>query len=79
TMVTPSLFFRSSKRAVVDVPTTLVTTPIEGIVTAQRLHAGQHFSPGDELATIQNQNVDRSTLVALTGKQVELTQQYDEV
>lgn len=78
-MVMPPMFFRSSKRAVVDVPATLVTTPIEGVVTSQRLHVGDRFHAGDALAEIQNQNVDRSTLVELTSKKVELTQQYDAV
>lgn len=78
-MVMPPVFFHSSQRAVVDVPTTLVTTPIEGVVASQRLHAGDRFHAGDALVDIQNQNVDRSTLVELTGKKVELAQQLDAV
>jgi hypothetical protein len=78
-MVMPPMFFRSSQRAVVDVPATLVTTPIEGVVTTQRLHIGDRFHAGDALVDIQNQNVDRSTLVELTSKKVELAQQYDAV
>lgn len=78
-MVMPPVFSHSSQRAVVDVPTTLVTTPIEGVVMAQRLRLGDRFHTGDVLAEVQNQNVDRSTLVALTGKKVELAQQYDAV
>jgi multidrug resistance efflux pump len=78
-MVLPPVFKHSSQRAVVDVPATLVTTPIEGVVTSQRMHVGDRFRAGDPLVDIQNQNVDRSTLVALTGKKVELAQQYDAV
>jgi multidrug resistance efflux pump len=78
-MVMPPMFLRSSQRAVVDVPATLVTTPIEGVVTTQRLHIGDQFHAGDALVDIQNQNVDRSTLVQLTSKKVELAQQYDAV
>src|ERR1700761_1217101 len=78
-MVMPPMFFRSSQRAVVDVPTTLVTTPIEGTVASQRLHIGDRFHAGDALVDIQNQNVDRSTLVELTSKRMELAQQYDAV
>jgi len=78
-MVMPPMFFRSSQRAVVDVPTTLVTTPIEGTVASQRLHIGDRFHAGDALVDIQNQNVDRSTLVELTSKKMELAQQYDSV
>jgi len=78
-MVMPPMFFHSSQRAVVDVPTTLVTTPIEGVVISQRLHVGDRFRTGEALADIQNQNADRSTLVELTSKKVELAQQYDAV
>jgi multidrug resistance efflux pump len=78
-MVMPPVFTHSSQRAVVDVPATLITTPIEGVVTSQRMHVGDRFRAGDPLVEIQNQNVDRSTLVALTGKKVELAQQADAV
>jgi multidrug resistance efflux pump len=78
-MVMPAVFSHSSQRAVVDLPATLVTTPIEGVVVSQRLQIGDRFRAGDALVAIQNQNVDRSTLVELTSKKVELVQQYNAV
>lgn len=76
-MMLPTVFSHSSERAVVDAPVKLVTTPVEGIVTAQQVKVGTPFQAGDTLMTVQNPNVDRSLLADLTGKKLENQQQYD--
>ncbi|AKJ67682.1 multidrug transporter [Pandoraea thiooxydans] len=76
-MMLPTLFSHSSERAVIDAPVSLVTTPADGIVTAQQVKVGSQFHAGDTLMTVQNPNVDRSLLVDLTGKQLDNQQHYD--
>ncbi|GAA7769465.1 MULTISPECIES: HlyD family secretion protein [Cupriavidus] len=67
----PYIFTRSSERAIVNSPVTLVTTPVEGVVTKQVVTVGGSFNAGDPLMALQNPNMDRALLVELTGKQLD--------
>jgi multidrug resistance efflux pump len=67
----PFVFSRSSERAIVNSPVTLVTTPVEGVVTKQIAAVGTSFKSGDPLMALQNPNMDRALLVELTGKQLD--------
>ncbi|AVA35874.1 multidrug resistance efflux pump [Cupriavidus metallidurans] len=67
----PYIFTRSSERAIVNSPVTLVTTPVEGVVTKQVVTVGGSFKAGDPLMALQNPNMDRALLVELTGKQLD--------
>ena len=67
----PYIFTRSSERAIVNSPVTLVTTPVEGVVTRQVVAQGGSFKAGDPLMALQNPNMDRALLVELTGKQLD--------
>jgi len=67
----PYVFSRSSERAIVNSPVTLVTTPVEGVVTKQIVTVGSSFKAGQPLMALQNPNMDRALLVELTGKQLD--------
>jgi multidrug resistance efflux pump len=77
TIMFPNVFTRSSERAVVNSPVSLVTSPVEGIVMQQMVAAGQPFAANQPLMTVQNPNIDRSLLVELTGKKLDTQQRYD--
>ncbi|GAB3625921.1 multidrug transporter [Pandoraea terrae] len=77
TMLLPPVFTHSSERAVVDGPVSLVTTPVDGIVTTQHVQVGAPFKAGDSLMQVQNPNIDRSVLSELTSKKIENQQRYD--
>src|SRR5436305_138266 len=53
----PYIFTRSSERAIVNSPVTLVTTPVEGVVTKQVVTVGGSFKAGDPLMALQNPNM----------------------
>lgn len=67
----PYVFTRSSERAIVNSPVTLITTPVEGIVTKQAVPVGAAFKAGQALMGLQNPNLDRALLMELTGKQLD--------
>src|SRR5437868_7723272 len=73
----PTVFTRSSERAVVNGPVNLVTSPVEGVVATQLAPAGKAFTAGEKLMTVQNPNVDRTLLVDLTSKKLDNQQRYD--
>ncbi|AOI49381.1 HlyD family secretion protein [Burkholderia oklahomensis] len=77
TMMFPNIFTRSSERAVVDSQVTLVTSPVEGIVTEQHVAIGKSFEANQPLMTVQNPNIDRALLIDLTGKALDNQQRYD--
>ncbi|UIF90154.1 HlyD family secretion protein [Cupriavidus sp. UYPR2.512] len=77
TIMFPNVFTRSSERAVVNSPVSLVTSPVEGIVMKQMVAADQPFSANQALMIVQNPNIDRSLLVDLTGKKLDNQQRYD--
>ncbi|MFJ4291011.1 HlyD family secretion protein [Cupriavidus sp. NPDC089707] len=77
TMMFPNVFTRSSERAVINSPVSLVTSPVEGIVMQQKVAAGQSFTANQPLMVVQNPNIDRSLLVELTGKKLDTQQRYD--
>lgn len=56
---------------------TLVTSPVEGVVTEQHVTAGKPFDANQPLATVQNPNVDRALLIDLTGKKLDNQQRED--
>ncbi|GAA4331490.1 multidrug transporter [Pigmentiphaga soli] len=76
-MMFPPMFVRSSERAVVNSPVTLITTPVEGTVTGQSVPVGASFAAGQPLMTLQNPNMDRALLMELTGKQLDTRQRYE--
>ncbi len=67
----PYIFTRSSERAIVNSPVSLITTPVEGTITQQLVPVGAAFRPGQSLMSLQNPNMDRALLVELTGKQLD--------
>ena len=67
----PYIFVRSSERAIVNSPVSLITTPVEGVVTRQMVPVGTTFTAGQSLMTLQNQNMDRALLMELTGKKLD--------
>lgn len=77
TIMFPNVFTRSSERAVVNNEVTLVTSPVEGVVTEQHVTAGKPFDANQPLATVQNPNVDRALLIDLTGKKLDNQQRED--
>ncbi|WP_354687051.1 HlyD family efflux transporter periplasmic adaptor subunit [Cupriavidus necator] len=77
TIMFPNVFTRSSERAVVNSPVSLVTSPVEGIVMKQMVAAGQPFMANQPLMIVQNPNIDRSLFVDLTGKKLDNQQRYD--
>ena len=62
TIMFPNVFTRSSERAVVNSPVSLVTSPVEGVVMKQMVAAGQPFTANQALMVVQNPNIDRSLL-----------------
>ncbi|KVD24615.1 multidrug transporter [Burkholderia ubonensis] len=77
TVMFPNIFTRSSERAVVNSQVTLVTSPVEGIVTQQQVGIGKPFAANQPLMTVQNPNIDRALLIDLTGKALDNQQHYD--
>jgi len=77
TVMFPNVFTRSSERAVVNSPVTLITSPVEGVVTGQQVARGKPFQASQGLMTVQNPNIDRSLLVELTGKKLDNQQRFD--
>ncbi|KST70797.1 HlyD family secretion protein [Burkholderia humptydooensis] len=77
TIMFPNVFTRSSERAVVNNEVTLVTSPVEGVVTEQHVAAGKPFDANQPLMTVQNPNIDRALLIDLTGKKLDNQQRED--
>ncbi|CAN0627862.1 Multidrug transporter [Burkholderia multivorans] len=77
TIMFPNVFTRSSERAVVNSQVTLVTSPVEGIVTQQHVAIGTPFAANQPLMTVENPNIDRSLLIDLTGKALDNQQRHD--
>lgn len=67
----PYIFVRSSERAIVNSPVSLITTPVEGVVTKQLVPPGTAFKAGESLMGLQNPNMDRALLLELTGKKLD--------
>ena len=61
----PYIFTRSSERAIVNSPVSLITTPVEGVVTRQTVAVGTAFKTGQSLMALQNPNMDRALLMEL--------------
>jgi multidrug resistance efflux pump len=77
TVMFPTFFTRSTDRAVINSPVSLVTTPVEGIVTGQSAVVGSTFTAGQSLMTLKNPNLDRGLLMELMGKLLDSQQRYD--
>ncbi|RQS60689.1 multidrug transporter [Burkholderia sp. Bp8963] len=77
TIMFPNIFTRSSERAVVNSQVSLVTSPVDGIVTQQYVGIGKPFVVNQPLMTVQNPNIDRALLIDLTGKALDNQQHYD--
>ena len=73
----PSLFLRSTDRAVIDSPVHLITTPVEGIVTTQNIAVGGQFKAGQSIMTLKNPNLDRGLLMELMGKLLDSQKRYE--
>lgn len=65
TSALPPLLSDSTRRAVVNVPLTFVTSPIAGEVTAIDARADERVYAGQVVARVENERVDRSTLIGL--------------
>jgi multidrug resistance efflux pump len=72
--VLPPIFTSTSVRAVVNAPVSALTSPITGTVT--NIAGKQEDSYEGPIATVQNERVDRSTLI---GLQVESTSLQNEM
>jgi multidrug resistance efflux pump len=77
TIMFPTIFTRSSERAVVNGQVSLITSPVEGVVTEQHVAAGKPFDASQPLMTVQNPNIDRALLIDLTGKKLDNQQRRD--
>lgn len=62
----------SATRAILDAPATLVTSPIDGTVTALRTQDGQPVKPGETIAVVKNTTVARDALTTLLTRKLEL-------
>ena len=71
TAVLPPLVADQSDRAVVNAPVTLLTAPIDGEVTSMMATPGTLLNSRSQVAEIVNSRVDRSTLIAMEGKQTD--------
>ncbi len=74
TSVMPPIFTSTSVRAVVNAPVTSITSPISGTVT--NVQAMRDQFPEGPVAVVENERVDRSTLI---GLQVESTSLRNEL
>ncbi len=72
--VLPPIFTSTSARAVVNAPVSALTSPIAGTVTKMASHLEDSFE--GPIATVQNERVDRTTLI---GLQVESTSLQNEM
>ena len=72
--VLPPIFTSTSVRAVVNAPVSALTSPIAGTVTEMAGHPEDSFE--GPIATVQNERVDRTTLI---GLQVESTSLQNEM
>jgi biotin carboxyl carrier protein len=59
-------------RAILDAPAVLMTTPIEGTVTALNAQNGQAIQPGQTIAVVKNATVAQDTLTTLLTRRLEL-------
>jgi hypothetical protein len=73
--VAPPLFTYSSSRAVINSPVTAITSPIGGIVTKYSSISSDSTVPF--AATIENDRVDRSTLIGLQMQMASLRNEVD--
>jgi len=64
--IAPNFLSSSSRRAVINAPVTLVTSPISGRILEGPTIAGQRFRAGDVVARVQNPTIDRNVLVQLS-------------
>ena len=64
--IAPNFLSSSSRRAVINAPVTLVTSPISGRILEGPAISGQRFRAGDIVARVQNPTVDRNVLVQLS-------------
>jgi multidrug resistance efflux pump len=62
----------AATRAIIDAPSILITTPIDGTVTALHAQSGQSIVPGDTVAVVQNSTVSRDTLTTLLTRRLDL-------
>jgi multidrug resistance efflux pump len=63
--VAPNILSGSSRRAMVNAPVTLVTSPIAGRLMTEQAGSGQRVRAGDVIARVENLTVDRSELMRL--------------
>jgi multidrug resistance efflux pump len=68
----PNQFFIVSKRAQINAPVQVITSPIYGRVNDISLQVGQVVSPGEVTASISNPNLDETSLVGLRLDSIDL-------
>ena len=69
----------SATRAIIDAPSILITSPIDGTVTALHAQSGQGLQPGDTVAVVQNNTVSRDTLTTLLTRRLDLQSHANEL
>lgn len=61
-----------ASRAIIDAPAILITSPIDGTVTAVHTESGDPIKPGQVVAEVQNGTVTHNTLSSLQTRRLKL-------
>lgn len=65
----------SATRAILNAPVILLTTPIDGVVSALEVKPGATFVQGQKIAVVQNPRANQETLLTLQTRRLTLEQQ----
>lgn len=69
----------SATHAIIDARAILVTSPIDGTVSAIHTRDGDVIKPGQAVAVVKNDTVTRDTLTSLLTRRMKLKSQLDDV
>ncbi|WEK11563.1 MAG: hypothetical protein P0Y51_12900 [Candidatus Pseudomonas colombiensis] len=65
----------SATRAILNAPVILLTTPIDGVVSALNVKSGSAFTRGQSIALVENPRANQETLLTLRTRRLSLEQQ----
>lgn len=65
----------SATRAILNAPVILLTTPIDGVVSALEVKPGTTFTQGQKIAVVENPRANQETLLTLQTRRLTLEQQ----
>jgi multidrug efflux pump subunit AcrA (membrane-fusion protein) len=74
TLLVP-LVSASATRAILNAPVILLTTPIDGVVSALEVKPGTTFTQGQKIAVVENPRANQETLLTLQTRRLTLEQQ----